>query len=355
MHDPWNELAKVLVSYSVQIQPKDNVLITMMEVDTFPLLKAVYARVVEAGGYPFVEFQSALLERELMLHGDQEQLDWVTDPSAYAMKWAHAYVGLRGNRNPYEFQGISPKKLKSHKKAMGQLSAMRTDLSQWVLVRVPNESLAQQAEISLDEMMEFFFNATLRDWEREVERYREIRDVFQEAEQVRILGTGTDLSFSTKGRTYLIGDGSYNMPDGEIYTCPVDDSASGRIYFDFPGVYAGQRLHGIRLEFERGELVSATAESNEDLLHELVHMDEGAGRIGEFGVGTNFGIDRFVYDILYDEKIGGTVHIALGRAYEEAGGKNYSALHWDLIKDLRAEGEILLDGEKVFEKGKFLF
>jgi aminopeptidase len=355
MSDLWKELARILVSYSIKVQPSDNVLVTMMEVDTFPLLKAVYAQVVAAGGYPFVEFQSALLERELMLHGSQEQLDWVTDPSAYAMKWADAYVGLRGNRNPYEFQGISAKRLKSHKKAMGQLSAMRTELSRWVLVRVPNESLAQQAEMSLDEMMAFFFNATLRDWEQEVKRYREIRDVFQKAAQVRILGKGTDLRFSTAGRTYLIGDGSYNMPDGEIYTCPVDDSAAGHIYFDFPGVYAGQRIHGIRLEFEDGQLASARAESNEDLLQELVQMDEGANRIGEFGVGTNFGIDRFVYDILYDEKIGGTVHIALGRAYAEAGGVNYSALHWDLIKDLRQEGEIWLDEEKVFEKGNFLF
>lgn len=355
MYDPWNELAKVLVSYSVEIQPNDKVLITMVETDTFPLLKAVYAQVVKAGGYPFVEFQSAFLERELMLHGNEQQLDWVTDPSAYAMEWADAYIGLRGNRNPYEFQGISPGKITAHKKAMGQLSAMRTELERWVLVRVPNESLAQQAEISLDEMMDFFFNATLRDWNAEVERYREINEVFQKAERVQILGTGTDLSFSTVGRTYLIGDGSYNMPDGEIYTCPVTDSVDGTISFDFPGVYAGQRVEGIRLEFDEGELVSATAESNEELLNELVHMDEGASRVGEFGVGTNFGIDRFVYDILYDEKIGGTIHIALGRAYKQAGGENYSALHWDLIKDLRVEGEILLDGERVFEKGQFLF
>lgn len=354
MKDPWNELAKVLVNYSLKIQSKDKVLITMMEVETLPLLKAVYTQIIKAGGFPFVEFQSALLERQLMLHGNQEQLDWVPEPSANAMEWADAYVGLRGNRNPYEFQGISPKMLKSHKKAMGQLSAMRTELSRWVLVRVPNESLAQQAEISLDEMMAFFFNATLRDWEQEVVRYREIKDVFQKAKQVRIVGKETDFSFSTEGRTYLIGDGSYNIPDGEIYTCPVDDSANGTIYFDFPGVYAGQRIHGIRLVFEDGVLVKASSASNEDLLHELIRMDDGASRIGEFGVGTNFGIDRFVYDILYDEKIGGTIHLALGRAYKECGGINKSALHWDIVKDLREQGEIFLDGERVFNAGKFL-
>jgi aminopeptidase len=144
------------------------------------------------------------------------------------------------------------------------------------------------------------------------------------------------------------------MPDGEVFTCPVDDSAEGQIYFEFPGVFAGQRVEGIRLEFSGGEVVKATAESNEELLHDLINMDEGSKRLGEFGVGTNFGIDRFCYDILYDEKIGGTIHIALGRAYAECGGVNQSALHWDIIKDLRQEGEIYLDGKKVFENGKFL-
>jgi aminopeptidase len=328
--------------------------ITMMEVETFPLARAVYAAAVQAGALPNVEFQSAYLERDLMVYGSKEQLDWIPEMSAYGMEWADVYIGLRGARNPYEFTGIAPDKITAHKRALGNVSAMRNELTRWVLVRVPNESFAQQAETSLGEMMDFFFNATLRDWAKEAERYTELQKVFQAAEKVRIVGNDTDLAFSTKGRIYVVADGKLNMPDGEIFTAPVDDSAEGHITFEFPGVYVGQRVEDIRLEFSKGEVVRASAQSNQELLHQLLAMDEGAKRIGEFGVGTNFGINRFCYDILYDEKIGGTVHLALGRAYHECNGVNESALHWDIVKDLRQQGEIYLDGKKVFENGTFL-
>ena len=231
---------------------------------------------------------------------------------------------------------------------------MRNEQTRWVLVRVPNESFAQTAGMSLDTAMEFFFDATLRNWEHESRRYRRIRDVFQAATRVRIFGHDTDLTFSTTGRAYVIGDGHINMPDGEVYTAPIDDSAEGVIAFEFPGVYAGRAIGGIRLEFRAGEVVAATAESDQEFLQQILAIDGGARRIGEFGVGVNDGIDRFVGDILFDEKIGGTIHIALGRAYAECGGTNQSALHWDLIKDLRVEGAIELDGRRILENGRFV-
>ena len=171
---------------------------------------------------------------------------------------------------------------------------------------------------------------------------------------MRIIGRDTDLTFSTAGRIYVVGDGRINIPDGEVYTAPVDDSAEGVIAFEHPGVYAGQRIEGIRLEFRAGEVVAATARSGEAFLRQILDLDDGARRIGEFGVGVNDGLDRFVGDIFFDEKIGGTIHLALGRAYAECGGPNQSALHWDLIKDLRTEGAIELDGRRVFENGRFL-
>jgi aminopeptidase len=355
MSDPrWQQLADILVNYSMAVKPNEKLLITMMEVETLPLVRAVHAEAIKAGGLPQVEFQSAYLERDLMLYGNDEQLEWVPELNAYGMEWADCYVGLRGARNPHEFTDVPAPKIAAHKRAMGKVSAMRNELTRWVLVRVPNESLAQQADMSLDDMMDFFFEATLRDWEAESKRYHELQKVFQAATTVRILGVDTDLTFSTEGRIYEAADGHLNMPDGEIFTAPVDDSAEGHIYFEFPGVYVGQRVGGIRLEFAGGEVFKATADTNEALLHELINMDEGAKRLGEFGVGTNFGIQRFCYDILYDEKIGGTIHLALGRAYAENKGINQSALHWDIVKDLREEGEIHLDGKKVFEKGKFL-
>ena len=354
MTDPrWDQLADVLVNYSTRVKSGERVLITMLELETFSLVRALYREVIKVGGFPFVEFQSAYLERDLMLYGNKEQLDWVPEMQSYGMDWADVYMGVRGARNLHEFSGINSEIITAHRRSLGKVSALRNK-TRWTLIRVPNESFAQQAGMSLDDMYNFFFRATLRDWEAEMENYREIHASFQAAEQVRIVGNQTDLSFSTKGRIYEIAAGKFNMPDGEIFTCPVDDSAQGYIYFEFPGVYAGQLVEGIRLEFSQGEIIKSSAEKNADLLHSLLNMDEGAKRLGEFGVGTNYGIDRFCFDILYDEKIGGTIHLAIGRAFEECNGVNQSALHWDIIKDLRQQGEIYLDGKKVFENGKFL-
>jgi len=352
--DQWGKLAEILIQYSTGVKPGERVLITMMETETFPLARAVYAQTVMAGGQPHIEFQSAYLERDLMRLGSQQQLDWVPEMMAYGMEWADVYVGLRGARNPFEFNSISSERVTAHKRAMGTISAMRTEQTRWVLVRVPSESLAQQAEMSLDDMMEFFFTATLRDWSKEAKRYEEINEVFQQSEQVRIIGQDTDLTFSTEGRIYEVADGHLNMPDGEIFTSPLEDSIDGKISFEFPGIYAGQKVEGISLEFSKGRLIRAGARTNEDLLHSLLKMDDGASRVGEFGIGVNFGIDHFMGDILYDEKIGGTIHIAMGRAYKECGGTNQSALHWDIIKDLRQGGAVTLNGKKVLEDGKFL-
>jgi aminopeptidase len=350
----WSQLGEILVNYSTRTRAGDRLLITMMELETFPLALAVYEHAVRAGAFPHVQFASAYLERALLTHGTEELIARVPDLERSGMEWADAYVSLRGARNPHEFAGIPTERLAAHKRALGAISALRNEQTRWVLVRVPNESFAQVAGMSLDAAMDFFFDATLRDWEEESRRYRQIRDVFQAAARVRIVGRGTDLTFSTAGRTYVVGDGHINIPDGEVYTAPVADSAEGVITFEYPGLYAGRTIEGIRLELRAGEVVAATAESGGEFLQQILAIDDGARRIGEFGVGVNDDIDRFVGDILFDEKIGGTIHLALGRAYTECGGANQSALHWDLVKDLRTEGAIELDGRRVFQNGRFL-
>jgi aminopeptidase len=350
----WSQLAEILVNYSTRTRAGDRLLITMMEPETFPLTLAVYEQSVRVGAFPQVQFTSAYLERALLTHGSDELIARVPDLERIGMEWADIYIGLRGTRNPHELAGIPTERLAAHKRAQGAISALRNQQTRWVLVRVPNESFAQAAGMSLDGAMEFFFNATLRDWEEESGRYRRIRDLFQAASRVRIVGRGTDLTFSTAGRTYVVGDGHINIPDGEVYTAPVDDSAEGVIAFEYPGLYAGRSIAGIRLELRAGEVVAATAHTGEEFLQQILAIDAGARRIGEFGVGVNDGIDRLVGDILFDEKIGGTVHLALGRAYAECGGTNQSSLHWDLVKDLRAEGAIELDGRRVFQNGRFL-
>lgn len=350
----WIQIADILVNYSTCVKPEEKVLITMMEIDTYPLMHAVYMEVVKAGGFPQVEFQSAYLERELMKYGSQEQLSWIPELSSFGMEWADVYIGLRGNRNPFEFADIESPTIKVHKKAMGHISAMRNDLTRWVLMRVPNESLAQQAGMSLDDMMNFFFEATIRDWKKESTGYYKLKEIFEGRDKIRVTGNRTDISFSITDRKFAVGDGILNMPDGEIYTSPQEDSIEGHIFFDFPGIYAGQQIEGIYFEFKEGKLIKYSAEKNQELLEHLINMDQGSSTIGEFGIGTNYGISRFCSDILFDEKIGGTIHFALGRGYKECGGENHSALHWDIIKDLRDEGEIYLDGELVFQKGYFL-
>ncbi len=350
----WSQLGEILVTYSTRTQAGDRLLIAMREPETFPLTIAVYEHAVRAGAFPQVQFTSAYLERALLRHGSDEAIARIPDLERSGMEWADVSISLRGARNPHEMAGIPTERLAAHKRAMGTISALRSEQTRWVLIRVPNESFAQAAGISLSAAMEFFFDATLRDWNQDSRRYRRIRDLFQTASRVRIVGRDTDLTFSTAGRTYIVGDGHINIPDGEVYTAPVEDSAEGVITFEYPGVYAGRTIDGIRLEFRAGAVVAATANIGEEFLQQILAIDDGARRIGEFGVGVNFGIDRFVGDILFDEKIGGTIHLALGRAYAECGGKNQSSLHWDLVKDLRSEAVIELDERPVLENGRFL-
>lgn len=355
MDERWTELAKVLVNYSVKVQPGDRVLITMMETDTYPLARACYQEAIRAGGMPFIEFQSVYLERDLMKLGNDEQVAWVNEMHLHGMDWADCYIGLRGARNPSEFSGIDSGRLASHKKAMGVISARRCDATRWVLTRVPNESFAQQSGKALDDMMDFYSASTTCDYEATLDFLTKVKALYDRGTQVRIVGKDTDITFSTKGKTYELGDGKCNIPDGEIFTSPDETTVNGYIYFEFPGVYSGKNIYGIRLAFENGVLTEARSDTDNELLQGILHMDEGACKVGEFGIGLNYNITDYCYDILYDEKIGGTIHLAMGRAYTECGGKNYSALHWDIVKDLRQEGSVYVDGVKIMEKGKYIF
>ena len=354
MDKRWYHLADILVNYSTVVEAGDRVMVAMKEIETLPLARAVYEEAVKAGAYVQVQFLSDYLRHSLMRYGSREQVEWVPEIEAYGLEWADVYIGLRGAHNLHEFADVEPGVLAVHRRAMGEISAMRWGKTRWCLVRVPNESFAQQAETDVETITDFFFEATLRDWASEARRWHEIASALEEGDQVRLTGRETDLCFSTVGRKWMVGDGQFNMPDGEIYTAPVNSTLNGTIYFEFPGILGGRQVQDIRLTWRDGELVDASAVENEAFLHHVLATDAGSSLLGEFGIGTNYGLDRFCRDILIDEKIGGTVHIALGRAYPECGGTNRSALHWDIIKDTREEGAIYLDGRKVFERGRFL-
>jgi aminopeptidase len=353
MDKRWQELADILVNYSTQVQSGEKVMISMREIHTLPLVKAVYASCIKNGAYPQVQFLSDHLDHILMRDGNIQQINRVPDIELYGMEWADVYFGLRGAHNLYEFSDVKPDILANFRKVMGTVSSHRWEKTRWVILRVPNEDFAQQAETDVDTITDMFFDACLRDWNAETQHWQHVADRLNQGTDIRLVGNGTDLRFSTKGRKWMVGDGRSNMPDGEIFTAPIESSVNGKITFEFPGVLGGRLVPNIELEWKDGNLIHAAASKNEDFLKHILSVDEGASKIGEFAFGTNDSINRYCKDIFYDEKIGGTIHIALGRAYPICGGTNKSSIHWDIIKDTRQEGLVFMDGDRVFENGVF--
>jgi len=354
MDKRWKELGSLLVNYSTAVKSGERVMVAMVEVETYPLVRAVYEASIKAGAHPQVQFLSEELNRSLLKYGSEEQIEWIPEIEAYGMEWADVYLGLRGAHNLNVFWDIPSDRLSKFRRTLGKISAMRWEKTRWCLLRVPNASLAQEAGVDEETITDMFFNACLLDWPKLSKEWQRWADVLNQGREVRIVGKNTDLSFSVEGRKWQVADGKINMPDGEINTAPVESTVEGEIYFEFPGVLGGRIVPDIHLRWEKGELVEATASANQDFLQEVVKSDSGASRIGEFAFGTNPEMKYFCKDILWDEKIGGTIHIALGRAYPENGGTNKSAIHWDIVKDMREDGEVYLDGKLIFQKGKIL-
>ena len=350
----WKQLGEVLVHYSAEVQSGERIMIAMGELESFPLVHAVYEAAIKAGAFPQVQFLSETLRRSVLKYGTSEQLRWVPEIEAYGMEWADVYFGLRGGHNLHEQWDIPGQRLSESQAAMGKVSTLRWEKTRWCLVRVPDADLAQQAETDLETLTDMFFDACLRDWPSESGRWHRWADRLNRVSEIRIVGQGTDLRFSVEGRKWIVADGKINMPDGEILTSPVAETVEGQISFELPGVLGGRLMRDIRLRWNKGQLVEARSSTNQDFLDAVVRSDPGASLIGEFAFGTNPGVTLFCKDILLDEKIGGTVHIALGRAYPECGGTNQSAIHWDIIKDTTRSGTVFADGEPVLRDGKLL-
>jgi len=354
MDKRWEQLAHILISYSTAVNPGEKVMIAFVEPETYPLMYAIYKAAIIAGAFPQVQFLSEELNRLLLKAGNEQQIEWVPEIEAYGMEWADVYFGLRGAHNPNVHWDIPAEKLSKFRRTMGKISTMRWEKTRWCLVRVPNASLAQQAGVDEITITDTFFNACLLDWPTISKKWRGWANALNDGRQIRVIGKSTDLSFSTEGRTWDVDDGHMNMPGGEIFTSPVVNTIDGCIYFDFPGVLAGRLVHDIRLCWQKGKLIEATSSTNQDFLRAVISTDPGASLIGEFAIGTNPKLQYFCKDILLDEKINGTIHIALGRAYPGVGGTNKSAIHWDIVKDMRQEGAIYADGKLIFENGKVL-
>lgn len=359
------QLARVLVHYSTEVAPGDLCTIEGESAGE-PLIEAIYEEVLRAGGHPAVLISPQRAQATLFELGSDDQLDFVSPFAEAAIERGDVRIRVLATTNPRELSGIPAERQVRRQRATGRLmERMMTRTAagelRWVGCQYPTTGFAAEAEMSLTAYEDFLFGACLCDEPDAVAAWRaagaettRLAAWVQGHEEVHIQGPGTDLRLNVAGRQFVAGDGRRNMPCGEFFTGPVEDSANGEISFQLATVFGGREVSGVRLRFRDGAVVEASAERGESLLHELLDSDPGARRLGELGVGTNFHIDRGTRSILFDEKIGGTVHLALGRSYPETGGVNESALHWDLICDLRSGGTLTVDGVQMQRDGRFL-
>lgn len=350
----WEELAEILLSWSLHVKKDENVMLVMRELEAYPLICALYEKAIKAGANVQVQFLSDEFNRILLKNGTMKQIQQEPGIESYSMDWADVYCAVRSVKNLAQLNDIETEKLVALRQTMGKISAKRTAQTRWCILPLPTPEMAVEAKMPYETLMNMFFNGCIQDWKTINKNLTRIMEQIQGSKTVQIIGNETDLSFSTEDMLWAVDTGECNMPGGEVYTAPVAESVNGKIYFEHPGVLGGRLVKDIRLEWRDGVLIHASASENEDFFLETIHMDDGASKIGEFAFGTNPAIDQWCNDILMDEKMGGTIHIALGRAYKENNGKNYSALHWDIIKDTRTCGEVYVDGKLVFRNGNFV-
>jgi len=373
MKDPRIEkMARSLIDYSADIQPGDRVLLEAEPVAE-PLLRALFSRILERGGHPHLMinmagqvsgsgFDDLFLEK-----ANPEQLDYVCPFYKLAYEEFESRIRIHSMSNTKTLTNIDPAKMSRRAKAAQSIleaQFRRGDMGEfkWVTTQFPTFAYAQDAEMSFEEYETFLYKAChvedldsdpVKYWLGVKEEQQRLVDIFAGHDEVRVRSPHCDFSLSIKGRVFINACGQNNMPDGEIFTGPVEQSANGWIHFTFPAVSRGTEVDGVKLRFEEGKVVEALANKNQDFLQKMLNVDDNAGYLGEFAFGTNYGIQQHTKNILFDEKIGGTFHIAFGAGYPETGSKNKSAIHWDMICDLRGESEVLLDGELIYKDGHF--
>jgi aminopeptidase len=358
-------MAQVLVHYSLEVQPGQLVAV-MAGVEAIPLVREVYREILRADAYPEVQLKMDDADEIYLKEANDEQLNFVSPLKRLINERFDRLLYIDADTNTRRVSRIDPKRSaqvrKAHEETMTTWSqrAARGDM-RWCYTQYPTNAYAQNANMSLEDYWVFMSNACLLNesdplasWQALSERHRKLTEWLQGRKQVRILGKDTDLTLSIEGRTFLTCDGHMNFPDGEIYTGPVEDSAQGTIRFALPSSYDGHPVDDILLRFERGRVMEAQAAAGGGFLLDMLDLDEGARCIGEFAFGTNYGVREATRNTLFDEKIGGTLHMALGRSYPESGGLNVSALHWDMVCDLREEGEVWVDGELFLRNGQYI-
>jgi len=352
MPDPRiQKIAEILVNYSTKIKKGDYV---QVQADTVsePLIKALYPLILKKEAFPIIRLGFSWMNYSYYKHSTDFHINNFPEISMEEMKKTDVFINIRGAGNSKELSSIPPKKIAQRMKVLGPINKERLK-KRWVLFEYPTYSLAQDANLSLEETEDYVFNSCILDWEKEAKKLDKAMQIMSKGKHIRITGDSTDISFSIEGRKFKKGDGTRNMPDGEIFTAPVESSVNGHIKFDYPSIYSGKEVSGIYLEFKNGLITKATADKNQELLKEIIATDEGSKKLGELGIGLNPMLNKPLKSILFDEKQDKTIHLAIGKAYPECNGTNLSAIHWDMIKDMK-QGKIFLDKKLVYENGKFL-
>lgn len=361
----WQKYACVLVDYCTEVKENDHVIISS-EAQASPLILAVYEEVLKRGAFPIVKARLDGQSEIFFKYASDKQLEHIDPFIQYEYDKVDKFISIGAPYNVKNMARVAPEK-------QAKVSAARRPLSEkmlkraaekslsWVICDFPSNALAQEAKMSIYDYEEFLIKACYLHLDDPVAKWKEIGasqdrlvNGLNGTKTLRIVGEKTDLTLSVDGRKWINCCGSNNFPDGEVFTSPVEDSAEGEIFFDFPALYRGNEAHNIHVKFEKGKVVHATAEKGEDFFLNMINQDEGARFLGEMAFGTNDMITDVTGNILFDEKIGGSIHLALGSSYPETGGKNTSGLHWDIIKNMKNGSEVYADGKLIYKDGKFL-
>ncbi len=357
--------AQLLVHYCVEIKEGDRLYVASTTLAE-PLVREIWREALRVGA--IVEVDLAFREKGniLMKEAGEKQLQHISPLYEMAMREFDAYLNIMAPFNLREDQSVDPDKSNIRKKAIAPVSKMyfertATRSLKRNLCQYPTLANAQEAGMSYEDYEHFVFNACRLYEDDPAAAWLEVRrsqqhivNLLNSREKIRYRGEGVDITFSTKGRTWINSDGQTNMPSGEVYTSPEEDSVNGTIHYTYPVIYGGHAVEGITLWVKDGYIEKWEAAQGKEVLDNVFQLP-GARRFGEAAIGTNYKIDRFTKNILFDEKIGGTVHMAIGQSYLQAGGKNQSSIHWDMIADMKNGGEIYADGEKIYDSGKFIF